>query len=116
MYQNESNLNAGSAARQSINRHLGLGSAIESGQPQPISPMGGATAELQASLDVLQKVAEELRMRMSPVLRSCGPDSNTKNGETIQSSSPLREQLDCCTLRVGGIRNLLNDILDRLEV
>jgi len=85
---------------------------------QPISAMGGATSELQMSLEVLAKVAEELRMRLSPVLRSSGPENASKDsgGAPRDVASPLRDQLGKCSMRVGSIRYSLNDILDRLEV
>lgn len=86
------------------------------GQPAPISPMSGATAELLMSIETLAKVAEELRMRLCPVLRASGPDGRA-DGESMRGAgSPLRDQIGMSAARVRGIQEILNDILDRAEV
>lgn len=85
--------------------------------PQPKSPMDGATAELQMSLEVLSTVADELRSRLIRVLRPGGTENGCKEQSAPRDvSSPLRDQLGSTVMRVGAIRNTLSDILDRLEV
>lgn len=85
-------------------------------QSSPISPMQGATAELLMSIETLAKVAEDLRMRLNPVLRASGPDGRA-DGESMRGAgSPLRDQLGMSAARVRAIQEILNDILDRAEV
>lgn len=85
-------------------------------QSTPISPMSGAIAELLLSIETLAKVAEELRMRLTPVLRTSGPDGRA-DGESMRGAgSPLRDQLGMSAARVRAIQEILNDILDRAEV
>lgn len=85
--------------------------------PQPVQAINISAAEVHASLEELTKIASELAMRLSSVLRPTGPQQNNSKAEQIRDAcSPMRDMLDNFGRMNRQTRAVLLDIMDRLEV